>query len=1306
MKQLATKIRNFSVMLALAVPLAFAAPADAQDVLHFWSFNDGENSELNDGSNEPTSIPADIGTAVINHSLSFSSFGGNTTNIEDGFEAGADWAIAGTENIGESFEIEFSTEGFENIVFSSSATRTGAGYDNNSIEVSADGGSTFTSVAANVNFSDTPNPISYNLSSALEDVDDNSSVVLRVTFDVDAATGGGNNRFDNMKLEGNQVAGDTQVATPSISPESGSYFSDQEVTISVDGTDKTIYYTLDGEDPTDASTEYTAPFTVEDGNGAVVIRAIAYDNTDEKDPSSIASSTLDFPVNVSNIEELWTILEDDGLSDAPTFRITGESIVLFNASELGSTNRNQKYLQDGTAGIKIDDSNGNLTTTLNQGDGIENIVGTVSAFNRMLQFVPVAGQSPESASSTGNTIDSQTVTIAEFIDDDNFRTIDGNQYSVFQGQLITIEDLEFDATGNFDSSANFGELSVFDPTASLSDINDADNGFVFRVEYGGLDYNGEPIPEGPVDTNVLVDQRNQNIRVFARSSADFIFDDVFANLQIIHNSPDPAVSSVDIFVNGEEFLTGVDFRTATAFTSVTANVDLDIQIAPADAGIQNAVGPITVNLEEDGNYIAVASGVLDPSAFTGAAEFSLELLTNARTSAESGDDVDVVIHHGSPDAPGVDIYLTQTGDSPAISNLEYPSFTDYVSLNPVNEVVGIAGAGGEVLFEFSAPFQSLNAAGASVTVLASGFFDDDNSFGLLAVLADGTAILLSEPFDGTIGWANLQWPETLDLSSNEEGMVYAEVYAEGVTEGDEASELISAWIGVFNEDTDPADWPESAWIEAEFNESKGNNDEYQAAISRTEPGTYYYASRFQLADNDPVYGGFQGGFWDGEDNVSGVMTVTPVEVENLAELRAGETDGTIYQLNNEVVLTFNSNFRGRKVVSDATAGIVFDVNPFGDFAGVIETEYNRYDGITGITGSLAVFNGLLQFQPITDPGEASSSDNTVYPIKKSIADLDFEEDVSSITGQLVILQNVTIEQSGTWENQQTYTINDADGNSLNLRTDRLDPGGDEAIYYQGEAPFIGSPIPEGPVNIVGYMTQFNSIQIVPRLASDITPADAIAEFDLESPENGSTLVVEGEGTDTITIAWTEAESDDEVTYSWIAASPLTTYAIPSLELPSANTNITLSNQAVDGLLAQFGVEVGGSIPLQWTVVARTENGIQYAEQVWTVTLERGMVTNLDEAVSDLPQSFELNQNYPNPFNPTTQIEYALPQASDVQISVYNITGQRVALLLNNERQSAGYHTVSFDASNLASGMYLYRIQAGNFVQTRKMTLIK
>ncbi len=89
----------------------------------------------------------------------------------------------------------------------------------------------------------------------------------------------------------------------------------------------------------------------------------------------------------------------------------------------------------------------------------------------------------------------------------------------------------------------------------------------------------------------------------------------------------------------------------------------------------------------------------------------------------------------------------------------------------------------------------------------------------------------------------------------------------------------------------------------------------------------------------------------------------------------------------------------------------------------------------------------------------------------------------------------------------------------------------------------------------------------------------------------------------------------------------------------------------------------------------------------------------------LPQQFTLEQNYPNPFNPVTEIAFTLPSATEVTLSVYNITGQRVATLINGV-MDAGPHTVAWDAEGFASGIYLYRLEAGDMMQTKKMVLLK
>jgi hypothetical protein len=89
----------------------------------------------------------------------------------------------------------------------------------------------------------------------------------------------------------------------------------------------------------------------------------------------------------------------------------------------------------------------------------------------------------------------------------------------------------------------------------------------------------------------------------------------------------------------------------------------------------------------------------------------------------------------------------------------------------------------------------------------------------------------------------------------------------------------------------------------------------------------------------------------------------------------------------------------------------------------------------------------------------------------------------------------------------------------------------------------------------------------------------------------------------------------------------------------------------------------------------------------------------------MPGRFVLEQNYPNPFNPSTTIRYALPERSRVTLIVFNTLGQQVATLAEGELD-AGYHEVNFDASSLASGVYLYRLTAGEHVQARKLILLR
>ena len=89
----------------------------------------------------------------------------------------------------------------------------------------------------------------------------------------------------------------------------------------------------------------------------------------------------------------------------------------------------------------------------------------------------------------------------------------------------------------------------------------------------------------------------------------------------------------------------------------------------------------------------------------------------------------------------------------------------------------------------------------------------------------------------------------------------------------------------------------------------------------------------------------------------------------------------------------------------------------------------------------------------------------------------------------------------------------------------------------------------------------------------------------------------------------------------------------------------------------------------------------------------------------IPKVFELYQNYPNPFNPSTQIDFSLPESANIQLEIYNILGQKVQTL-KNERMAPGYYSITFEANSLSSGIYIYQLQMGNKVITKRMLLLK
>jgi len=126
----------------------------------------------------------------------------------------------------------------------------------------------------------------------------------------------------------------------------------------------------------------------------------------------------------------------------------------------------------------------------------------------------------------------------------------------------------------------------------------------------------------------------------------------------------------------------------------------------------------------------------------------------------------------------------------------------------------------------------------------------------------------------------------------------------------------------------------------------------------------------------------------------------------------------------------------------------------------------------------------------------------------------------------------------------------------------------------------------------------------------------------------------------------------------------------------------------------FTVEKKADMGLSWKNVEVYGSNVQPLSVEWVV-----------KTGADLPTEFALSQNYPNPFNPTTLIKYELPEDCQVKLAIYNVVGQRVTTLVDGE-QSPGYKAVIWNAQHLASGVYFYKLTAGDFTSIRKMLLLK
>ncbi|MBD3233238.1 MAG: DUF4397 domain-containing protein [candidate division Zixibacteria bacterium] len=803
-----------------------------------------------------------------------------------------------------------------------------------------------------------------------------------------------------------------------------------------------------------------------------------------------------------------------------------------------------------------------------------------------------------------------------------------------------------------------------------------------------------------------------------------------ARLQVIHNSADLDAEVVDVYVNESLFIDDFAFRTATPFVDVAADVELSIGVAPANSnGVEDVIASFPVTFAMGETYVAVANGLLDPDMYSenpDGRETAFTLFANGGIAEESGDPemVKVLALHGSSDAPTVDVQPKISWPRPALfDDIAYGDFTDYAMLAPQSYVLHLTPGSDEFSIVTSFDVNLSGLDGGAAVVFASGFLVPENNqngapFGLFAALPNGDVV----EFPAIEAKSRFQ----LIHNSADPAAEFVDIYLNGELgiknfEFRKATPFVDA----------PSDLPITVSV------APGNSNSVDDAIAEfeviLEAGQTYAAVANGVLDPDQFAENPEGlniafGIYPrmgvlenyGKSEMLNMLTfhgatdaptidilIRDVGVNTgmliIDDLTYGEysdyvmverdvyiLDITLGDNNSEVVASFKAN--ANKGVY-ANTGIVFA-------SGFLNPENNQNGAEFGLF--LANPDGTVNaLDPYTDPVTARLQviHNSADPAA---------EVVDLYVGDDLCIDDFAFRTASPFvdvpANEELYVgIAPANSNSAE------DTIASFPVYFMEGETYVA--VANGVIDPNGFAENPDGESI----ALTLFARDGISEScnDLDMVK---VIALHGS---------TDAPTVDVVPlYEDLTYGEFSDYAmIPADEYvlaikPADDSTITVAEFIAD----LSGLGGGTAVVFASGFLAPENNQNGEAFGLWAA-LPNGTVVefpvvqgsvptpiNDEEALnregnSELPTEFALKQNYPNPFNPSTSITFSLPSSSQVDLRVFNMLGQEVEALVNGQ-MDAGVHQITFDASNLTSGVYFYKLTAGDYKETKKMMFVK
>jgi hypothetical protein len=794
-----------------------------------------------------------------------------------------------------------------------------------------------------------------------------------------------------------------------------------------------------------------------------------------------------------------------------------------------------------------------------------------------------------------------------------------------------------------------------------------------------------------------------------------------ARLQVIHNAADPIANEVDVYINGSLALDNFAFRGATPFIDVPAGVTLNIGIAPGNStSVSDTIKNFPVQFEEGETYVAVANGVVDPSGFAPNPDgrdisFTIFAKNGIRERGRYNSKVDFIVLHGSTDAPTVDVIARDVAK--IVDDAAYSDFTDYIRVWADSYILDITPGDDNktIVASFEADLSGLG--GSTAVVFASGFLDpasnqNGEAFGLFAALADGNVVPLPaiEPAARLQVIHNAADPVASEVDVYINGNLALDDFAFrkatpfidvpagvtlniGIAPGNSTSvddtiknfpvqfEDGETYVAVANGVIDPSgfapnpdgrDISFAIFAKDDIREKGENNHKVDFIVlhgSTDAPTVDVIARDVATIVDDAAYGDITDYIRVPAGNY--ILDITPGDDNNtiVASFRAD-----LSGLGGGAAVVFASGFLNPSANQNGEAFGLFAALPDGNVAQFpalepfarLQVIHNAADPLASevdvyLNGDLALDDFAFRTAtPYIDvpagvpvnigvaPGNSTSVDDVIK---------NFEVEFAS-GGTYVALANGVVDPSGFAPNP--------DGRDISFTLFAKDDAREQSKNGNKVDLFVVHGSTDAPtVNIYGLGIYLNQVGY-----GDISNYLSLS-------------------------AWR----------NWIViTTPRPNYSIVGVW--GADLRGLGGNSAVvfaSGFLSPSDNQNGEAFGL---FVALADGNVVELPKIYGKEAQNTIskVMNENDDITTVTD-YGLEQNYPNPFNPSTTIKFSIPQNEFVTLKVYDILGNEVADLVN-EQTVAGSYEVRFDASNLASGIYVYTLKAGNFSQTSKLMLMK